>query len=154
MKSRKKIYTLLMVMVLGTTLAACGTQKADTKNMEDTVSKSEMEDKEDMNGKKKILESMKGMFQGENNLEVSGNVEIKNNILMLSDFATAEGPDVHVWLVKGDDISTGFDISKIDLKDKSQQFDISKAPMSDYDTVLIYCNDAHKVFGRAKLNSM
>ncbi len=84
--------------------------------------------------------------------EVSqGNIEIKDGKLMLTNFKTSEGPDLHIYLAKGQDIATGKSLGKIDLKQSEQTFDLAGADPGEYDSVVIYCNKAHVAFGAADL---
>ncbi|AHV97958.1 lipoprotein [Paenibacillus sabinae T27] len=84
-------------------------------------------------------------------MKVTGSAIIEDGQLMLTGFSTSEGPDLHVYLAKGMEVSKGIEISKIDLKKMEQTFDVSKADIADYDTILIYCQKAHVIFGAAML---
>lgn len=94
---------------------------------------------------------MMGNFEGQNGMKVTGSATIEDGQLMLTGFSTSEGPDLHVYLAKGMEVSNGIEISKIDLKKMEQTFDVSKADIAAYDTVLIYCQKAHVIFGAAML---
>lgn len=144
MKISKKVYVVAMVVMLGFTMVACGTERKESTSMEE---KKEMQ--EDMDQ----MVTMRGMFKGEEDIKVSGNVEISDNNLMLTDFSSADGPDVHVWLTNDENIETGYDVAKVDLKSMKQSFAISMNTIKDYNVAVIYSNDAHKVFGSAMLST-
>lgn len=129
-------------------VAACGTGKKETKAEND-----EMTEASDTS-MKKDEGSMSGMFVAEMNKKTSGKVELKDNKLMLTEFVTDEGPDVHVWLTKDGNMKDGYDVSKIDLKNRNQTFDIDMALNQNFNTVVIYCNDAESVFAKATLSMM
>ncbi|MGX8851620.1 DM13 domain-containing protein [Amedibacillus sp. YH-ame10] len=148
MKKTRKVYTISMVVMLCFMIAACGTGKKETK-----MEKDEMTEASDKSMKKED-NSMSGMFVAEMNKKTSGKVELKDNKLMLTEFVTDEGPDVHVWLTKDGNMKDGYDVSKIDLKDMDQTFEIDMAMKKDFNTVVIYCNDAESVFAKATLSMM
>ena len=79
-------------------------------------------------------------------------VTLNDNKLMLSDFSTDKGPDLHVYLVKNDKIESGVSLGKVDLKNKEQSFSIPKdINLKDYKKVVSYCDEAHVMFGEAVL---
>ncbi|MDN4602962.1 hypothetical protein P5G61_17120 [Paenibacillus sp. F6_3S_P_1C] len=43
-------------------------------------------------------------------------MEIKDGKIMLSDFKTSKGPDLHIYLTKGKDVTMGKILGKIDLE--------------------------------------
>ncbi|WP_274652759.1 DM13 domain-containing protein [Paenibacillus humicola] len=94
-----------------------------------------------------------GTFEGQNDMKAAGTAAIENGQLKLSGFSVSEGPDLHIYLAKGDDVADGMEFGKIDLKSADQTFDVSKADLSKYDSVLIYCQKAHVIFGKAALDS-
>jgi len=82
--------------------------------------------------------------------------------LRLSDFATSNGPDVHVVLVKADDAGLESNIVKgsLDFVELGslkgnmgdQNYDLPvTADLGKYQAVVIYCERFHAVFGVAKL---
>jgi len=82
--------------------------------------------------------------------------------LRLSDFATSNGPDVHVLLVRGEDKALGQEIVKGDLdgvelgslkgNQGDQNYDLpATADLNQYQAVAIYCERFHAIFGVAKL---
>lgn len=76
---------------------------------------------------------------------------IKDNKLMLKDFSSSKGPDLHVYLTKDGDIKKGKKIDKIDYDKAEQTFDLKGIHVKDYNTVTIYCDKAHVTFGSATL---
>lgn len=97
--------------------------------------------------------SLSGNFSGMNDKMVSGNITVSNNKIMLTNFKTDEGPDLHIYLAKDGDVKNGIIDAKIDLKAGSQIFDIpAGTDLSKYNTALIYCDKAHVTFGEAKLS--
>ncbi|WP_246369410.1 DM13 domain-containing protein [Listeria rustica] len=149
-----KIKTAILTVALGSTLvlAACGGADSSSKDdkMDDT--KSAMTDKKDSMMKANQKVSMMATLSGEGAHKVSGTATIKDSKLMLTDFVTDEGPDLHVYLAKGNDVKDGVEVSKIDLKEMSQTFDVSDKDLTKYDTVMIYCEKAHEVFGKGALS--
>ncbi|MFF2910803.1 DM13 domain-containing protein [Paenibacillus sp. NPDC057934] len=93
-----------------------------------------------------------GMLSGSNKQISEGNVEIKDGKVMLTNFKTSKGPDLHIYLTKGKDVQMGKSLGKIDLEKSEQTFDLAGANLNDYDSVVIYCDKAHVVFGTADLS--
>ncbi|OBZ19447.1 hypothetical protein A8L34_08080 [Bacillus sp. FJAT-27264] len=93
-----------------------------------------------------------GMLSGSNKQISEGNVEIKDGKVMLTNFKTSKGPDLHIYLTKGKDVQTGKSLGKIDLEKSEQTFDLAGANLSDYDSVVIYCDKAHVIFGAADIS--
>lgn len=149
-----KVKAAVLTVALGSTLvlAACG--GADTSSKADKASdnKSAMMDKKDSMMKANEKVALMATLNGEGAHKVSGTATIKGSKLMLTDFVTDEGPDLHVYLVKGDDVKDGVEVSKIDLKEKTQTFDVSDKDLTKYNTVMIYCEKAHEVFGKGALS--
>lgn len=87
-------------------LGACGNNDMQKDDKMDT--KTEMKDK-DMS-KENMKDSdmkdmmMSGMFESMNGEKVEGKATIKDNKLMLTDFKSSKGPDLHVYLTKDGDI--------------------------------------------------
>jgi len=82
--------------------------------------------------------------------------------LRLTDFQTSNGPDVHVVLARGDDQNLGHEIVKgqfdsVELgalkgNEGDQNYDVaSSVDLNKYDTVVIYCERFHAIFGEARL---
>lgn len=148
-----KAKVALFSIVLGAALAlgACGEASSSSSDSKTKENKVTMSDKKEMLMEANEKVDLMGTLTGAGSHKVSGNVTIKDNKLMLSDFVTDEGPDLHVYLVKGNNVADGVEVSKVDLKAKTQSFDVSDKDLSKYDHVLIYCEKAHEEFGEATL---
>ncbi len=162
--------TAIGALALSTTilLGACGNN--DMKKDEKMETKSEMKDKEmdkdmdmkdkemkdkDMDMKDKDMKKddmmMSGMFKSMNGEMVEGKATIKDHKLMLTDYKSSKGPDLHVYLTKDGDVENGIQIDKVDYDKMEQTFDLKDMDVSKYNEVTIYCNKAHVTFGSAKL---
>jgi hypothetical protein len=84
--------------------------------------------------------------------------------LRLSDFSTSNGPDVHVLLVRGDDKALDQEIVKGSLdsvelgslkgNQGDQNYDLPPAvDLHKYQSVAIYCERFHAIFGVARLET-
>lgn len=134
-------------------LGACGNNDMHKDDKMDT--KTEMKDKdmskENMKDSDMKDMEMSGMFESMNGEKVEGKATIKDNKLMLTDFKSSKGPDLHVYLTKDGDIKKGMKIDKVDYDKMEQIFDLKDMDTSKYNEVTIYCDKAHVVFGSAKL---
>ncbi|MFC4812062.1 DM13 domain-containing protein [Paenibacillus sp. GCM10023250] len=110
-----------------------------------------MSSRDDMTAADASEVKLMGTFEGQNEMKAAGTAVIENGQLKLSNFSVSEGPDLHVYLANGNDAANGTEIGKIDLKSAEQTFDVTKEDLSKYDTVLIYCQKAHVIFGKASL---
>lgn len=147
MKRTKLFGTLAAVGVAALLLAACGNHSAQSMDHKTASSSSMtkvMNTSDDMS-------TYTGNFQGDNHMKVSGKVTIKDGKLMLTDFSTSAGPNLHVYLAKGTDPKTGVDLAPISLTAKSQTFDLKGTNVKKYSDVLIYCDKAHALFGHAPI---
>jgi hypothetical protein len=83
--------------------------------------------------------------------------------LRLTDFATSNGPDVHVLLARSTDekLSKGLvngelnsvELGRLKANQGDQNYDVpDSADLTRYDAVVIYCERFHVVFGIAKLD--
>ncbi|MCJ0912163.1 DM13 domain-containing protein [Mammaliicoccus sciuri] len=124
-------------------LGACGNNDMHKDDKMDT--KTEMKDKDMI---------MSGMFESMNGEKVEGKAMIKDSKLMLTDFKSSKGPDLHVYLTKDGDVKKGMKIDKVDYDKVEQTFDLKDMDTSKYNEVTIYCDKAHVVFGSAKLGSV
>ncbi|ARJ50730.1 DM13 domain-containing protein [Staphylococcus lutrae] len=132
-------------------LGACGNDNAD-KAKEDNKAETSMKDKKMDESKSDNAKVMKmGTFKGENKEMVKGKAEIKDGKLMLTDYESSKGPDLHVYLTKGNDIKQGKKIAAVKYDEATQTFDLKDVNAADYDTVTIYCDKAHVIFGSAAL---
>lgn len=147
--------TTFGVFALTTTilLGACGNNDMHKDDKMDT--KTEMKDKdmskENMKDSDMKDMEMSGMFESMNGEKVEGKAMIKDGKLMLSDFKSSKGPDLHVYLTKDGDIKKGMKIDKVDYDKMEQTFDLKDMDTSKYNEVTIYCDKAHVEFGSAKL---
>lgn len=84
------------------------------------------------------------------------------SFLRLSDFATSNGPDVHVVLLKSDEKALGGvavtgELDKVELgslkgNQGDQNYDLPAATdLNKYQTVAIYCERFHVIFGSSQL---
>lgn len=73
--------------------------------------------------------------------------------LHLSDLSTANGPDAHVLLAQGDDLALhSIDCGPLKSDQADQNYDVpSTADLEKYQTVIIYGEQSHTVFGLARL---
>lgn len=129
-------------------LGACGNNDMHKDDKMDT--KTEMKDK-DMSKENMKDMMMSGMFESMNGEKVEGKATIKDSKLMLTDFKSSKGPDLHVYLTKDGDIKKGMKIDKVDYDKMEQTFDLKDMDTSKYNEVTIYCDKAHVEFGSAKL---
>ncbi|WP_278926722.1 DM13 domain-containing protein [Staphylococcus auricularis] len=131
-------------------LGACKNMDEKKDDMKQETKADEKEKDMDMEQKDNMM-MKSGMFKGENKEMVEGKATIKDNKLMLTDFKSSKGPDLHVYLTKGNDIEKGMKIDAVDYDKKEQTFDLKDVKVEDYDTVTIYCDKAHVIFGSAEL---
>ncbi|NWK84633.1 DM13 domain-containing protein [Staphylococcus sp. GSSP0090] len=144
------IKPLLLSGTIATTLllGACNNMDEKKDDMKDeTKSESKMDHKA-MDHEKVMKE---GKFKGENKEKVEGTAMIKNNKLMLKDYSSSKGPDLHVYLTKDGDIKNGKKIDEVAYDKSEQTFDLKGVNVKDYNTVTIYCDKAHVTFGSAAL---
>ncbi|HWZ96146.1 MAG TPA: DM13 domain-containing protein [Candidatus Dormibacteraeota bacterium] len=84
------------------------------------------------------------------------------NFLRLSDFATSNGPDVHVVLLKPDEKALGgvaiagemdmVELGSLKGNQGDQNYDLpATADLNKYQTVAIYCERFHVIFGISQL---
>lgn len=150
-----KIKSLLISTTVATSLllGACGNMDdgKDMKKSDDSKMESKMDNKDNMKDSKSNKMMKEGMFKGENKQMVEGKAMIKDDKLMLTDFKSSKGPDLHVYLTKNGDVKNGKKIDKVMYDKKEQTFDLKGVDMKDYDSVTIYCDKAHVVFGNAML---
>jgi hypothetical protein len=148
------------ILVLSAALAGCGAAnkatngnqapaQADAPKMETTVKPAAKAEEGTKSGADRMAKV--GVLTGTGNEKSEGNVEIKDGKVMLTHFKTAKGPDLHIYLTKGKDVQTGKKLGKIDLDKSEQTFDLAGANLSDYDSVIIYCDKAHVTFGAADI---
>lgn len=142
-----KISKFIILTALTTLfITGCGSQKDEKENKDQSNSIQNVD-----SSNKNTEVTMRGDFQGENDHSVSGKAVISNGKLTLSNFKTDDGPDLHVYLSKNGKIEGAKELDKIDLEKSEQTFDLEEKDSETYTTVLIYCNKAHELFGKAAL---
>lgn len=95
-----------------------------------------------------------GDFAGLNDKTVKGSVSVSDGMLVLSDFSSDEGPDLHVYLTNGTDeaaVSAGKEVDAIAYDEASQSFTLDGIDPGSYTDVVIHCDKARAVFGAAPL---
>ncbi len=115
-------------------LGACGNNDMHKDDKMDT--KTEMKDK-DMSKENMKDMIMSGMFESMNGEKVEGKAMIKDSKLMLTDFKSSKGPDLHVYLTKDGDVKKGMKIDKVDYDKVEQTFDLKDMDTSKYNEVTI-----------------
>lgn len=55
------------------------------------------------------------------------------------------------YLTKGNVIKNGVKLDAVKYNEATQTFDLKDVNAADYDTVTIYCDKAHVIFGSAEL---
>ncbi|WP_227487948.1 DM13 domain-containing protein [Brachybacterium subflavum] len=96
-----------------------------------------------------------GSFAGANGKSVAGTVSIEDGKLMLSGFSSDEGPDLHLYLAKGDDeaaVGSGMELGDVAYDSAEQTFSVEGVDLSQYDHVVVHCDKAKAVFGSAALS--
>ncbi|UQN29426.1 DM13 domain-containing protein [Brachybacterium kimchii] len=96
-----------------------------------------------------------GSFAGANGKSVAGKVSIEDGKLMLSGFSSDEGPDLHLYLAKGDDeaaVGSGMELGDVAYDSAEQTFSVEGVDLSQYDHVVVHCDKAKAVFGSAALS--
>lgn len=135
------------------TAAACSTPAQDAKP---SANATQPMTSQAMTSQAMPQDSMQrtGMFDGLNGKHVSGTAKVGGGQVVLSNFASDEGPDLHIYLTKGVDesaVSAGKELGTVAYDKGSQTFSISGPDASGYDTVVINCDKAKAVFGAARL---
>ncbi|WP_042229082.1 DM13 domain-containing protein [Paenibacillus popilliae] len=152
----------VILAISAAALAGCGaantTTTGSTNATQTSMPKSESPDKVTAivdEGTKQQTSTMMvkyGILTGTGNEKSEGNVEIKDGKVMLTNFKTAKGPDLHIYLTKGKDVQTGKKLGKIDVDKSEQTFDLAGVNLDDYDSVIVYCDTAQVTFGAADLS--
>lgn len=101
------------------------------------------------------MSSARGTFEGAGGKSVQGEVSIEDGTLTLSGFSSDEGPDLHLYLAKGDDekaVGSGMELGAVSYDEAEQTFDVGGIDLSQYDHVVVHCDKARAVFGSAALS--
>ncbi len=128
----------------------------EAKKFPTTVSESmqEMESKIS-SGAQTVVYSKQGQFVGMKGNNASGKASVISlgNIAFLrfENFQVTNGPDLHVYMTEGGDISTGIDLGKLKGSVGDQNYALNGASTKRYDTVVIYCQPFHIYYAEAKL---
>ncbi|MCT1364992.1 MULTISPECIES: DM13 domain-containing protein [unclassified Microbacterium] len=96
-----------------------------------------------------------GEFAGLNGKKLAGTVSVSDAEVMLSEFSSDEGPDLHVYLADGTDeaaIAAGMLVDAVSYDTATQTFTLDGVDAEDYSHVVIYCDKAKAVFGAAELS--
>ena len=72
-------------------------------------------------------------------------------IFKLSNFKSDKAPDLHVLLSKDGKLETAVEVGAVDSEMMEQSYDLNGLKADGYNKVLIYCVEAHEVFGQADL---
>ncbi len=96
-----------------------------------------------------------GEFAGLNGKKVAGTVSVSDGEVMLTEFSSDEGPDLHVYLADGTDeaaIAAGMLVDAVSYDTATQTFALDGVKAGEYSHVIIYCDKAKAVFGAAELS--
>jgi Electron transfer DM13 len=102
---------------------------------------------------------LKGSFQSADSFhQVSGTVRVIDReedviVRLEDDFNSINGPDLRVWLVKGEDRDNALDLGALRGNIGSQNYVLPEGTtLSNYDRVLIWCRAFRTLFGSAVLS--
>ncbi|MFD6446750.1 DM13 domain-containing protein [Promicromonospora sp. NPDC060204] len=133
-------------------LTACGTSGAGSDDAMSDQTMSSQEQSEDMSDDMTDdaaddmgMAARTGTFEGLNDKAVAGTAEVSDTELVLSDYSSDEGPDLHVYLTNGTDeaaVAAGTEIDVVAFDEASQTFALDGVEVTDYDTVVIHCDKA------------
>ncbi len=102
-----------------------------------------------------IIYSKQGSFVGLKGNNAKGKAIIisagKVAFLRFQDFEVTNGPDLHVYMTSGGNISTGMDLGKLKGSIGDQNYALNGVDLKNYDTVVIYSQPFHIYFAQAKL---
>ena len=102
-----------------------------------------------------VIYSKQGSFVGLEGNNAKGKAIIisagKVAFLRFQDFEVTNGPDLHVYMTSGGNISTGMDLGKLKGSIGDQNYALNGVDLKNYDTVVIYCQPFQIYFAQAKL---
>ena len=102
-----------------------------------------------------VVYSKQGSFVGLEGNAAKGKAIIivagKAAFLHFQDFEVTNGPDLHVYITTGGDISSGIDLGKLKGSIGDQNYDLSGVDLKTYDTIVIYSKPFQIHFAMAKL---
>lgn len=102
-----------------------------------------------------MAEHRTGDFEGLNEKNVSGSVEVSDMAVTLTGFSSDEGPDLHIYLTNGTDeaaVAAGVELGAVAFDQASQTFSLDGMDAAMYSDVVIHCDKAKAVFGAAALS--
>ena len=154
---RKTAFAGTAILITSLALAACGTEDPGGASMSEETSQaqtdgSQMQD-ETADGVP-VAQTRSGDFKGLNDKIVDGSVEVSATEVVLSEFSSDQGPDLHMYLTNGSDakaVAAGVEIDVVAFDEESQTFTLDGVDVADYDTVVIHCDKAKAVFGAAPI---
>jgi hypothetical protein len=97
-----------------------------------------------------------GTFEGLKGHQAKGKAEVISvgdiSFLRFEEFEVTNGPDLHVYMAKDGDVSTGIDLGRLKGNKGDQNYALDNINTDVYDTVVIYCQPFHVYFASAKLS--
>lgn len=106
-------------------------------------------------GPQTVVYSKQGQFVGMKGNDASGKAFVISlgsiAFLRFENFQVTNGPDLHVYITQGGDISTGIDLGKLKGSIGDQNYALNGIDIKTYDTVVIYCQPFHIYYAEAKL---
>lgn len=152
---RKTALASAAVLTATLLLTGCGADDGGSGDAMSDQTSSSQEQSEDMgDDMADDMAARTGTFEGLNDKVVAGTVEVSATEVVLSDYSSDEGPDLHVYLTNGTDeaaVAAGTEIDVVAFDEASQTFALDGVDVAGYDTVVIHCDKAKAVFGAAAL---
>jgi hypothetical protein len=99
--------------------------------------------------------SRSATFQGANGKKVTGKVDVTGGTVVLSNFSSDEGPDLHLYLANGSgerDVAAGKLLGPVVFDKSMQTFPLDGVDAGTYTTVVVHCDKAKATFGAATLS--
>jgi hypothetical protein len=100
--------------------------------------------------------SKQGDFVGLKGHDAKGRAEIisvgKIAFLRFENFEVTNGPDLHVYMTRDGDVTTGIDLGKLKGSIGDQNYVLNGVDIKTYNTVEIYSQPFHVYFAEAKLS--
>ena len=147
---RKTLLATTAAVGLALALAACSPQDSGTSSAPSSSSQSTTKSTASTD-----TDARSGEFAGLNGKNVAGTVSVSDAEVMLSEFSSDEGPDLHVYLADGTDeaaIAAGMLVDAVSYDTATQTFALDGVKAGEYSHVVIYCDKAKAVFGAAELS--
>jgi hypothetical protein len=159
---RRSVFAGTTILALSLALAACGSEETPGGSTAEETAASQTEESpteesptdDETTDDEMTAEARSGAFEGLNDKSVEGSVEVSATEIVLSEFSSDEGPDLHVYLTNGSeaaDVAAGVLIDVVAFDEASQTFTLDGVDVAGYDTVVINCDKAKAVFGAAPL---